>query len=482
MRALPILASWLLAGCNLVLGLSEPQQQADGGGADMAIDAPQPFTVRIVINGTASVGPASTLGQVTSSPPGIDCVGGVTSDCEETFPPGTEVTLTASGGTAPIFTGLTGGGCNHETTTPCVISPATDVTVFARYFFQSNIIFTSTTTKNPGAWDSLAAIDTECDKLAADSGLPAPPYKAWISSSTATASQRIRALVGVGGGFPQGPWLRPDGNVFSPTIDALETGIIIFPPRLDELGAAVPEDVVVVTDTIGNGTAGTGAHCSDWASESGAPVLGGEATGATGRWTAGELVDCNETARVYCMNGANRQNDATAIPSQAVFVWVSQGTFTPGNGPGPADTLCANEAAAATPDPFPGSTGALITPGGSKSVKERYADFGFGDPPFRPDGLRLATTMANIFNGDLLPIAINVDAQRQYLDVPVWIGGNSFDVFTSDCAGWTSTAGFGTSRQAASTRGPAFAQQVSCSTPQHVICYAGQVFMAKPKH
>lgn len=288
----------LLGGCNLVLGLSEPNQQGDAGIPDTT-DAvePTPGTVRVNMGGTG------VQGIVTSVPAGIDCPG----TCEHTFPIGTEVTLTATQTGTSTFTGFFQGGCAGDQA--CTITPSGTVDVFARYFTPENIWFTSSKTYKPGAFDGVANADKECDLLAAEAGLIEREYIAWLPSTTKTAMQHLLDQVVVG--TAASVWRRPDGKLFAVNASDIQQGRILFPPRLDEFGRDVGDAALVVTDTLGNGSSNAGAHCSDWASESAADVIAGEAAGGTGRFTEVALTPCNTEAHIYCL--AAIDNAAVAV-------------------------------------------------------------------------------------------------------------------------------------------------------------------------
>jgi subtilisin family serine protease/uncharacterized protein (DUF2141 family) len=91
------------------------------------------FVVMAAKNGTGT-------GTVTSTPAGINCGG----DCNERFPGGATVTLTATPSAGSVFTGWSGGGCSG--TGSCAVS--TTVTVTATFNLPPPASFTVTVNRN----------------------------------------------------------------------------------------------------------------------------------------------------------------------------------------------------------------------------------------------------------------------------------------------------------------------------------------------
>ncbi len=114
------------AGCATA-GSGEPSDaaiespiDARGDGAALPIDAPPTptFALTTVISGN---------GSILSSPPGIGCG----SDCTESYPAGTVVTLTATPAVGAAFTSWSGGGCSG--TGPCVVTITAATTITATF-------------------------------------------------------------------------------------------------------------------------------------------------------------------------------------------------------------------------------------------------------------------------------------------------------------------------------------------------------------
>lgn len=91
------------------------------------------FVVMVAKNGTGT-------GTVTSNPSGVNCGG----DCNERFPGGSTVILTATPSAGSVFAGWSGGGCNG--TGACVVS--TTATVTATFNLPAPPPFTVTINKN----------------------------------------------------------------------------------------------------------------------------------------------------------------------------------------------------------------------------------------------------------------------------------------------------------------------------------------------
>jgi len=89
---------------------------------------PPPPSVTLTVNVIQTLTAHGTgNGSVSSDPPGISCE----TDCSESFPAGTVVTLTANAEEASIFIGWTGGGCSGASI--CTTTLDADTTINARF-------------------------------------------------------------------------------------------------------------------------------------------------------------------------------------------------------------------------------------------------------------------------------------------------------------------------------------------------------------
>jgi alpha-tubulin suppressor-like RCC1 family protein len=115
--------------------------------ADITISARfDPIGVPLTVTRTGNGG-----GTVSSSPAGISC--GM--DCDETYPSGTVVTLTATPNGGSVFAGWTGGSCSGTGT--CAVTLAAATTVSARFDLLSFALTVSRTGTGGGTVSSSPA-------------------------------------------------------------------------------------------------------------------------------------------------------------------------------------------------------------------------------------------------------------------------------------------------------------------------------------
>jgi hypothetical protein len=242
------------------------------------------------------------------------------------------------------------------------------------------------------------------------------------------------------------------------------TNRILYPPRIDELGADHPsgtaEYVVTGTSSVGLAQSNT---CSDYAS-TGLQVDYGYPYSGVNEWTAsGSTIACSQPSHLYCF-GIDR---AVQIPPLALtgrLAFVSTGVFAPSGGLAGAHAFCANEASGAG---LPGTFLALIAMSAS-SAKSRFT---LGTPWTRVDGV--------VVTSDLATLAAPIDrtASGQPLSGMVWTGGGTTATIastTTTCVDWTSslTANVGIYGLSARSSGDFFGvSNLPCSsTMHHVYC------------
>ncbi len=108
---------WSGSGCSGTSTCTVTMSEARAVTAEFAVVPAGQFDLMVSKSGTGA-------GTVTSSPAGIDCG----SDCSETLPSGTSVTLTAAPAADSTFTGWSGSGCSGTSTCTVVMSEARAVT------------------------------------------------------------------------------------------------------------------------------------------------------------------------------------------------------------------------------------------------------------------------------------------------------------------------------------------------------------------
>jgi hypothetical protein len=104
-----------------------------------------------------------------------------------------------------------------------------DTAVNAVFSPPPNIVFVTSTRHSP-KFGGLAGADAICAARATAGGL-AGTYKAWLSTSTVNAKDRL---------VPASGWARPDGKPVLNQIKDIESNKVFYPPSLDESGSIQP--------------------------------------------------------------------------------------------------------------------------------------------------------------------------------------------------------------------------------------------------
>lgn len=418
-----------------------------------------------------------------------ECTGG-THDCGATA----SCNDTTDGFTCACNTGYSGNGdvcsaTNLTCTTPGVCSPnascvGTNTCVCNPGYIGDGLtctrarltFITSTTgTGNLSTWigatgTGLAAADSICAARATAAALPGT-YVAWMSDANDDAYCRVHGLLGKRasncgqGALPAtaGPWVRTDSarQPAAPTIDKwlAPTRQTLYPVTYTELGS----DVTVAPLAIWTGTddtgALTGAACGDWTSaDSTGTIRGamGDINGGGTSWTdLGTDPTCSSLGRLRCVEVAAGTGPALSSRHPAAkkaFLTSVSGTALLGSwadalgltGISAADAICQARAR------FAGYANANLfkawISSGSFSASGRIASNG---PWARPDGVVVATTRTDLFDGRLAaPLYLTESstyAAGNAESGSVWTGSSTAG-FSSGlhCSSWLTTSGSGT--------------------------------------
>jgi hypothetical protein len=325
----------------------------------------------------------------------------------------------------------------------------------------ANFMFMSSTVRAAGSLGGLAGADALCQQLASAAGIGDNTYRAWLSTSTVNAKDRLGTARG---------WVRRDGVPFADTqADLLATGAM-YPPMLDENGVpwtnfTLPY-VVTATDSSGMLVNGPANTCSDWTDTAGGgPGYGTPFSRGLG-WTGGigVLTSCDAATHIFCF-GIDRQVAVVAptVPGRRAFITAS--TFDPTTGIAGADTACANDATAAN---LTGSYRALLaTP--TASARSRFVTT--GAPWYRLDGVEVTADLATM----LAPLATTATADYGAGQFPFTGASDPGQpgLSATTCAGWTSklSTDHGEVGNAASVASWFGVATVSCDVGGGVYCF-----------
>ena len=139
----------------------------------------------------------------------------------------------------------------------------------------------------------LAQADTDC-QLLATAASRGTGWKAWLSSTTANAKDRLD--------LGTGSIMLVDGltTVVAHGTDLLGDGGLLHAIDHDETGTQVAPSIVWTGTAVGGVVSATnGAPCGDWTSPDGGATAGGSnQTGAT--WTSDAIEPCTNSYPIYC--------------------------------------------------------------------------------------------------------------------------------------------------------------------------------------
>jgi len=340
----------------------------------------------------------------------------------------------------------------------------------------------------------LAGANRICQHLATAAGLASPTtFRAWLSDADTDAICNIKGRSGhppfcgsVQARNP-GPWARTDGAPFARNVDALARGEILMPPLFDENGHELdPHSFQLVwTGTNASGTLSSADHLCSFPPGPAWTVSGdvrGDVGGAeygTRRWTALGNVRCSTPAHLYCFQLTLLGGPPLApFESPGALIFRTSTLYTGNLGLSPdaggetgiaaGDRICQTRAAAGgLPDPA--SFRAWLSSGSDDALD------GLGSPgPFkRPDGVRVASSQADLVDGELdAPIAQT--ELFTYVDGDIWTGTVNSGVVVSGktCGDWQSAAlelegaeGFSSNVAAWSAEG-----ELTCDSPLGLYC------------
>jgi cysteine-rich repeat protein len=144
-----------------------------------------------------------------------------------------------------------------------------------------------------GDVNGLDGADQRCRMLAAIAGLPRfETYRAWLSSSTTSAAERLI--------HSNGRYVLVNGLVVAQSWDALVSGSIEHPLNVDEYSQTQP--LPAWTSTLASGLAVPGVDfCEDW-TDVGSSLGGTGLSGMTdATWSFFENVPCDLELHLYCV-------------------------------------------------------------------------------------------------------------------------------------------------------------------------------------
>lgn len=133
---------------------------------------------------------------------------------------------------------------------------------------------TSENPGNGGNFGGIAGADAHCDALAQAAGVTGKTWRAYLSTSTDNARDRIGS----------GPWMNARGETIADSVDQLHSdqNNLTKDTALNEMGEVVngrgddPNRHDILTGSLADGTLAEGQTCEDWTSD------GAEAVGMVG--------------------------------------------------------------------------------------------------------------------------------------------------------------------------------------------------------
>lgn len=156
----------------------------------------------------------------------------------------------------------------------------------------SSLVFVTSTTHD-GDLGGLAGADQICMDRASDAGMLDRTFRAWLSTTTVDAKDRLAEPRGQG-------WVRTDGALVATSIADLTDSSIANPIRFDESGSDVGSRLVR-TGTKADGTLHSANTCLDYTTGSSAVSDRGGRTSDTNQWwTIVYGGACHHLRPLYC--------------------------------------------------------------------------------------------------------------------------------------------------------------------------------------
>ena len=315
-----------------------------------------------------------------------------------------------------------------------------------------NLVFVTSSTQQ-GNFGGLAGADAICANDATNAGLPGT-YVAWLSTDTFDIRTRIGEAKG---------WARVDGKGVANDLTELATS----GPRVPISRTANNADLRAVTAHVYTGTQPNGQpgmyDCGNWTLNNVGDVLTGDIAGGRDTFTETDRSACSLEARLYCF-GVDKSTPLPPPPVGEPLAFLSRMPWTPTTGIAGADTICTDEASAAS---LPGTFKAALPTVGTKSADR------FRTRPvyYLPGGGEL---------GRILEMTSAESFFTRYADgtpapnIMAWTGGapSSIADDAATCMNWTSSTAMGIVGQ------PHFADKrifvryarEPCANPRAVYC------------
>jgi hypothetical protein len=368
---------------------------------------------------------------------------------------------------------------------------------------RERVAFTTSTTGTgalstwvgAGAATGLTAADNVCQARAAAAGLANPTqFVAWMSDSLNDAYCRANGYNGkkaqncgqVQLPIAAGPWVRPGGTPFAPTLDRLlaPTRQMFLPASLNESGVEITLTDRVYTGTDENGVYVPNSTCSDWTSgtSSFTGAMGEVAGGGGGSWTDYAVTDpfCSSFGHLRCIEKtigpplpsrhpiAKKAFITSVSGSGNISTWADANAMS---GLAAADAVCQARAR------FAGyANSGTYKAWLSSSSLYAYQRVTANGPWARPDGVVVATSEADLEDG-----RINAQLDQTELGTylagatdagNVWTGtGTTGSIASFYCSSWITTSGSGQigRHDTLDGRWTASTTQV-CTTDARLIC------------